>query len=78
MPSIKLRIPSNRALGKICVYGAVVSISAVMYMRWKLQDRVRSTEYYKLAMQTLRQHKGMNANRQSVAENNNNNGCNYL
>ncbi|XP_034479848.1 uncharacterized protein LOC117785744 [Drosophila innubila] len=58
MPSIKLRIPSNRTLGNICVYGAVVSISAVMYMRWRLQDRVRSTEYYKLAMQTLRQHKG--------------------
>ncbi|KAM8712426.1 hypothetical protein ACLKA7_012871 [Drosophila subpalustris] len=29
-----------------------------MYMRWRLQERVRSTEYYKLAMQTLRQHKG--------------------
>ncbi|KAH8372055.1 hypothetical protein KR093_009817 [Drosophila rubida] len=58
MPSLKLKIPSNKTLGTICVYGAVVSISAVMYMRWRLEDRVRSAEYYKLALQTLRQHKG--------------------
>ncbi|XP_034109697.1 uncharacterized protein LOC117571590 [Drosophila albomicans] len=58
MPSIKFQIPSNKTLGTICVYGAVVSISAVMYMRWRLEDRVRSAEYYKLALQTLRQHKG--------------------
>ncbi|EDW62150.1 uncharacterized protein [Drosophila virilis] len=58
MPSMKLRLPSNRTLGNICVYGAIVSISAVMFMRWKLEDRVRSTDYYKLALQTLRQHKG--------------------
>ncbi|EDW01311.1 uncharacterized protein LOC6560096 [Drosophila grimshawi] len=58
MPIIKLRMPSNRTLGNICVYGAVISISAVMYMRWRLEDRVRSTEYYKLALKTLRQHKG--------------------
>ncbi|EDW09553.1 uncharacterized protein LOC6579736 [Drosophila mojavensis] len=58
MPTFKLRLPSNRTLGNICVYGAMVSISAVMFMRWKLEDRVRSSEYYKLALQTLRQHKG--------------------
>ncbi|KAH8299698.1 hypothetical protein KR044_004850 [Drosophila immigrans] len=58
MASLKFRIPSNRTLGTICVYGAVVSISAVMYMRWRLEDRVRSAEYYKLALQTLRHHKG--------------------
>lgn len=58
MPSIKLRFPSNRTLGSICAYGAILSISAVMYMRWQLEDRVRSTEYYKAAMQALRKHKG--------------------
>lgn len=58
MPTIKLRLPSNRTLGNICVYGAVVSISAVMYMKWKLEDRVRNTEYYKLALQTMRKHRG--------------------
>ncbi|XP_030388388.1 uncharacterized protein LOC115634668 [Scaptodrosophila lebanonensis] len=58
MPTLRLRLPSNRTLSNICVYGAVFSISAVMYMRWKLEDRVRNTEYYKLAMQTLRRHKG--------------------
>lgn len=58
MPSIKLRFPSNKTLGNICVYGAVISISAAMYFRWKLEDRVRNSEYYRLALQTLRQHKG--------------------
>ncbi|XP_068143800.1 cytochrome c oxidase assembly factor 1 homolog [Drosophila tropicalis] len=56
MPTI--RIPSNRTLGKICVYGAVASISAVMFMRWKLEDRVRNENYYKLAIQAVRSHKG--------------------
>lgn len=55
---VGLRMPSNRTLGNICVYGAVVSISAVMYMRWKMEDRVRSCEYYKLALKGLRQHRG--------------------
>ncbi|XP_017092571.2 cytochrome c oxidase assembly factor 1 homolog [Drosophila bipectinata] len=55
---VGLRMPSNRTLGNICVYGAVASISAVMYMRWKMEDRVRSCEYYKLALKGLRQHKG--------------------
>ncbi|KAH8372871.1 hypothetical protein KR009_007004 [Drosophila setifemur] len=53
-----LRMPSNRTLGNICVYGAVASISAVMYMRWKMEDRVRSCEYYKLALKSLRSHRG--------------------
>ncbi|KAH8416245.1 hypothetical protein KR222_011829, partial [Zaprionus bogoriensis] len=56
--TFKLRLPSNRTLGNICVYGAVLSISAVMYMRWKLEDRIRCAEYYKLAMQALRKHQG--------------------
>ncbi|XP_017126434.1 uncharacterized protein LOC108145488 [Drosophila elegans] len=55
---VRLRMPSNRTLGNICVYGAVASISAVMYMRWKMEDRVRSCEYYKLALKALRNHRG--------------------
>jgi len=50
MVRLRLRMPSNKTLGNICVYGAVASISAVMYMRWKMEDRVRSCEYYKLAL----------------------------
>lgn len=50
--------PSNRTLGNICVYGAVASISAVMYMRWKMEDRVKSSDYYKLALKGLRSHQG--------------------
>ncbi|XP_001361909.1 uncharacterized protein [Drosophila pseudoobscura] len=52
------RMPSNKTLGNICVYGAVASISAVMYMRWRMEDRVRSCDYYKLAISALRHHKG--------------------
>lgn len=55
---MKLRLPSNRTLGNLCAYGAVLSISAVMYMRWKLQDRIRSAEFYKMAIQKMRNHKG--------------------
>ncbi|XP_055837881.1 uncharacterized protein LOC129906231 [Episyrphus balteatus] len=53
-----MKFPSNRTLGKIVVYGAVASISGVMYMRYSIQDRIRNTQYFKSALQTLRQHKG--------------------
>ncbi|EDV55394.1 uncharacterized protein LOC6547740 [Drosophila erecta] len=55
---VGLKFPSNRTLGTICVYGAVASISAVMYMKWKMEDRVKSAEYYKLALKALRSHRG--------------------
>lgn len=55
---VGLKFPSNRTLGNICVYGAVASISAVMYMKWKMEDRVKSAEYYKLALKALRSHRG--------------------
>lgn len=55
---MKLRLPSNRTLGNLCAYGAILSVSAVMYMRWKLQDRIRSAEFYKMAIQKMRNHKG--------------------
>ncbi|KAH8257949.1 hypothetical protein KR038_003361, partial [Drosophila bunnanda] len=55
---VGLKMPSNRTLGNICVYGAVASISAVMYMRWKMEDRVKACDYYKLALKGLRSHRG--------------------
>lgn len=53
-----MRFPSNKTLAKIAVYGAVGSISAVMWMRYKIEQRIRTTDYFRLAFQTLRQHKG--------------------
>ncbi|XP_011196645.1 uncharacterized protein LOC105221388 [Zeugodacus cucurbitae] len=53
-----MRFPSNKTLGKIAVYGAFASITGVMYMRYKIEDRIRNSEYFKLALKTLRQHKG--------------------
>ncbi|XP_017115202.1 uncharacterized protein LOC108137806 [Drosophila elegans] len=60
MPTLKLRIglPSRRTMGSICICGALASISGLAYMRWRLEDRVRHTEYYQLAIQQLRQHSG--------------------
>ncbi|XP_037944916.1 uncharacterized protein LOC119677585 [Teleopsis dalmanni] len=49
---------TNKTLAKIAVYGAIGSISAVMYMKYRIEDRIRNTDYYHLAVQTLRQHKG--------------------
>ncbi|XP_067634177.1 cytochrome c oxidase assembly factor 1 homolog [Eurosta solidaginis] len=53
-----MRFPANKTLGKIAVYTGVVSISAVMYMRHRIEDGIRNSEYYRVAMQTLKQHKG--------------------
>ncbi|XP_017495079.1 PREDICTED: uncharacterized protein LOC108383209 [Rhagoletis zephyria] len=53
-----MRFPSNKTLGTIAVYGAFASITGVMYMRYKIEDRIRNSEYFRLAIQTLRQHKG--------------------
>ncbi|XP_017062428.1 uncharacterized protein LOC108102216 [Drosophila ficusphila] len=60
MPTLKLRIglPSRRTLGSICICGALASISGLAYMRWRLEDRVRQSECYQLAIQQLRQHSG--------------------
>ncbi|XP_016963971.1 pleckstrin homology-like domain family A member 1 [Drosophila biarmipes] len=60
MPTIKLRIglPSKRTMGSLCICGALASISGLAYMRWRLEDRVRQSEYYQMAIQQLRQHSG--------------------
>ncbi|XP_020713398.1 uncharacterized protein LOC101456876 [Ceratitis capitata] len=53
-----MRFPSNKTLAKIAVYGAFASITAVMYMRYKIEDGIRNSEYFRLAVKTLRQHRG--------------------
>ncbi|XP_017098950.2 cytochrome c oxidase assembly factor 1 homolog [Drosophila bipectinata] len=60
MPTLKLRIglPSKRTLGSLCICGALASISGLAYMRWRLEDQVRQTDYYQMAIQQLRQHSG--------------------
>lgn len=49
---------SNKTLAKVAVYGAVGCISAVMFMRHKIQERVRSADYFKEAMKIVRSHPG--------------------
>ncbi|XP_075165111.1 uncharacterized protein LOC142237623 [Haematobia irritans] len=51
-------MPSNKTLAKLAVYIGVAGISSVMYMRWKVEERIRNTDYFRSAFQTLRQHKG--------------------
>lgn len=54
-----MRLPSTKTLAKIGVYVGVAGISSVMYMRWKIEERIRNTDYFRAAFQTLRQHRGI-------------------
>uniref|UniRef100_A0A1B0CKL3 Uncharacterized protein n=1 Tax=Lutzomyia longipalpis TaxID=7200 RepID=A0A1B0CKL3_LUTLO len=49
---------SNKTLAKVAVYGAFGSISAVFYMRWSIERQIRGQEFYKEALNLLKQHKG--------------------
>uniref|UniRef100_A0A1A9V634 Cytochrome oxidase complex assembly protein 1 n=1 Tax=Glossina austeni TaxID=7395 RepID=A0A1A9V634_GLOAU len=49
---------SNKSLAKIAVYVGIAGISSVMYMRWKIEERIRNTDYFRLAFSALRGHKG--------------------
>lgn len=49
---------SNKTLAKIAVYVSVAGISSVMYMRWKIEERIRNTDYFRLAFSALRGHRG--------------------
>lgn len=51
-------LPSNKTLAKIAVYGAFASITAVMYMRIKIQERIHKSDYFREAFKILRSHKG--------------------
>ncbi|KAI8128836.1 hypothetical protein FF38_11403 [Lucilia cuprina] len=53
-----MRFPSNKILAKVAIYLGVAGISSVMYMRWKIEERIRNTDYFRAAFQTLRQHRG--------------------
>ncbi|XP_065369732.1 uncharacterized protein LOC135961994 [Calliphora vicina] len=53
-----MRFPSNKTLAKVAIYVSVAGISSVMYMRWKIEERIRNTDYFRAAFQTLRQHRG--------------------
>lgn len=53
-----MRFPSNSTLAKWIVYIGVGGMSSVMYMRWKVEERIRNTEYFRSAFQVLRQHRG--------------------
>lgn len=53
-----MRFPSNKTLAKVAIYVGIAGISSVMYMRWKIEERIRNTDYFRVAFQTLRQHKG--------------------
>lgn len=53
-----MKFPSNRTLAKISVYIAIGGISAVMYMKYKIEDRIRNYEYYRQAFKALRGNAG--------------------
>lgn len=53
-----MRIPSNKVLAKIAVYGSVACISAVMYVRSKIQYNIRDSEHFRAALTVLRTHSG--------------------
>lgn len=50
---------STRTLAKIATYGAVATIGGLILVRSRLEDRVRQSEFYRLAMKTLRSNPGM-------------------
>ncbi|XP_013106882.1 uncharacterized protein LOC106086671 [Stomoxys calcitrans] len=50
--------PSNKTLAKWAVYIGVAGMSSIMYMRWKVEERISNTDYFRSAFQILRQHKG--------------------
>ncbi|XP_055708417.1 uncharacterized protein LOC129804817 [Phlebotomus papatasi] len=49
---------SNKTLAKIAVYGAFGAISAVFYMRYSIEKRLRGQEYYTNALKLLQNHTG--------------------
>ncbi|XP_073845183.1 uncharacterized protein [Musca autumnalis] len=53
-----MRFPSNKTLAKYAVYIGIAGISSVMYMRFKIEERIRNAEYFRSAFKILRQHKG--------------------
>nr|CAD7603231.1 unnamed protein product [Timema genevievae] len=50
---------SNLTLAKIAAVGGVVTITTGYYIRGKIEDGIKKSEYYKEALKTLRNHKGV-------------------
>lgn len=49
---------SNRQLGKIAAYGGIFVVSAAMWMRDSIIQRIKREEYYREALKLLRAHPG--------------------
>lgn len=54
-----MRLPTNKTLAKLAIYGGVICISAVMYGRSRIEDNIRKSEHFRKAMKTLRTHAGI-------------------
>nr|CAD7447210.1 unnamed protein product [Timema bartmani] len=50
---------SNLTLAKIAAVGGVVTITTGYYIRGKIEEGIKKSEYYKEALKTLRKHKGV-------------------
>lgn len=53
-----MRLPSTRTLVKTAIIGGIVCISSVMYVRSRIETRVRDSEHFRAAMATLRTNAG--------------------
>ena len=53
-----MRLPSNRILMQTAIYGGVICISAVMYVRSKIQNNIRNTDFFRESIKILRKHPG--------------------
>lgn len=53
---------TNRTLGKIAAYGAVACITAVMWGRSVIHERISKTDYFREAFRILRAHPGIITN----------------
>lgn len=53
-----MRLPSTRTLAKTAIVGGVICISTVMYVRSRIETRVRDSEHFRTAMKTLRTNAG--------------------
>lgn len=49
---------SNKTLMKIASIGGIITCTTGLLYQWKLKDRIRASNYYKEAFQTLRSHPG--------------------
>ncbi|KAF4531962.1 hypothetical protein B566_EDAN010209 [Ephemera danica] len=53
-----LDVVTNKLLAKIAIYGGAIALGGGFWMKSQIQGRIKSSNYYKLALQQLRSHKG--------------------